>query len=75
VERSHLFREGDFIEIGFDGVPRHVHTVINDTVAFAPPLDEKPAHGATILIWGQKPGRWDLGLKYRELVQGLNSEK
>lgn len=75
IVRSHLFHAGDMIEVGFDGVPRRVRKVGKDVVRFAPPLPRKPTHGATILIWGPKIAKWDLGREYRELVQRLNKEQ
>ena len=72
VERSHLFRDKDIIEIDFDGVPRRVQAVSDDTVRFEPPLTKKPTHGATVLIWGEKREKWNLGPEYRDLVKRLN---
>lgn len=75
VVRSHLFHEGDMIEIGFDGVSRRVQSIAEETVQFDPPLDQKPTHGATILIWGEKRAAWNLSPKHRELVERLNAAK
>lgn len=75
VARSHVFHEGDVIEIGFDGVPRRVQSVADDSIVFEPPLRKTPAHGATVLIWGHSIGEWNLGRKYRDLVAKLNAKK
>lgn len=73
VMRPHLFELGDIIEIGFDGVARRVRTIADNAIVFEPPLDRKPTHGATILIWGQKVKAWNLNRKYRKLVERLNA--
>lgn len=75
ILRSHLFHEGDIIEIGFDGVPRRVRSIVEETVFFEPPLPQKPTHGATVLIWGSERKKWNLGLECRELVHRLNAER
>jgi nitrous oxidase accessory protein NosD len=75
VVRSHLFRDDDIIEIGFDGIPRRVRAIANDAVQFDPPLQEKPTHGATVLIWGESMEQWNLGPQHREVVKRLNAER
>ena len=45
--------EGDTVEIDFDGVPRAVTAVEDQTITVAPPLDARPTKGCLVCNWGR----------------------
>jgi len=57
------FRQGDYVEVNFDGVPRRVTGVDEAAITVSPGLREKPIKGWLVANWGENPDfRLDLRL-------------
>jgi len=58
-----LFRQGDWVEVNFDGVRRKVVAVDQNSITVQRPLREKPLKGWLVANWGQRAdGAIDLRL-------------